>query len=83
MNENGELQSVDCLCLDINIDTLTTNKAMFKLSCLVFLKKKDNNKLFIFLFILPPSICAIELKTDGDIASLRFCMNKDAALVIP
>lgn len=77
------MQSVDCLSLDINMDTLTTNKAMFKLSCSIFLKKKDNNKLSIYLFILPPSIRTIELKTNGGSVSLHFYMGRNAALVVP
>ncbi|KAL7966518.1 hypothetical protein HDV63DRAFT_384998 [Trichoderma sp. SZMC 28014] len=83
MDESGRAQSVDGLSLDINIDTLTANKAMFKLSCSIFLKMKDNNKLSIHLFILPPSIRSIELKTKGGYMSLHFYMDQNAILVVP
>jgi hypothetical protein len=81
-NENGQTQSVDCL-FDINMDTLVTNKAMFKLSCSIFLKKKDKNKLSIYLFILPPSIRTIELEANDGRVSLHFHMDRNAALVVP
>lgn len=83
MDESGQIQSVDCLSLDINMDTLTANKAMFKISCSIFLKKKDNNKLSIYLFILPPSIRTIELKINGDNVSLHFYVDQSATLVVP
>jgi hypothetical protein len=83
MNENGQVQSVDRLCLDVNIDALTTNKAIFKLSCSIFLKMKNNNKQTIYLFIYPPSIHSIKLEIEEGRASLHFYMNRNPALVVP
>lgn len=58
---------------------------MFKLSCQVFLKKKDSNKISIYLFILPP-ISTVTLENDKGRVSLRFCMDQskqNALLVVP
>ncbi|KAL7921796.1 hypothetical protein ACQKWADRAFT_294484 [Trichoderma austrokoningii] len=82
-NENGQTQSIDGVSLDINVDTLTTNTAMFRLSCSLFLKRKDNNRLWIYLFILPPSIHTIKLETSRGRMFLHFCMDRNAALIAP
>ncbi|KAL7785178.1 hypothetical protein V8C37DRAFT_394612 [Trichoderma ceciliae] len=83
-NQNGQAQSVDGLCLDIdiNIDALN-NKAMFKLHCSVYLKFRNNWKHSIYLFIYPEYIRSIVFEDDEKGPSLIFSLNQYPDLIIP
>ncbi|RFU81804.1 hypothetical protein TARUN_395 [Trichoderma arundinaceum] len=92
---NNKPQTVDGICLKVDIDTLTS-KALFKLSCWIWVKGKGKNKgqikrgkikagnkQSIYLFIHPEDIRAITLEVKNDVPSLHFFMIRSPYLVIP
>lgn len=88
-NANGQAQNIDNIFLKVDIDTLTS-KAIFRLTCRVWIKGKGKNRTQlkgdqqpVFLFIHPENIRAITLGAD-DVPSLQFCMDQGGSrLVIP
>ncbi|KAL6807695.1 hypothetical protein GGI42DRAFT_318702 [Trichoderma sp. SZMC 28013] len=78
---------MDGLRLDIIIDTLTANKAMFKLSRSFLVKFTRRNmrcnKKTLFVHIYPSDIHALALGSNDGVPSLHFSLDRSPALVIP
>ncbi|KAL7920761.1 hypothetical protein ACQKWADRAFT_314482 [Trichoderma austrokoningii] len=88
---SDQAQSIDDVYLKLDIDTLIS-KALFRLTCRVWLKGKGKNKTqlkgndrqSVYLFIHPEDIQTIKLEVNDGTSSLHFSMNQGRSrLVIP
>ncbi|EHK44459.1 hypothetical protein TRIATDRAFT_94626, partial [Trichoderma atroviride IMI 206040] len=80
---SGQAQSIDDVYFKVDIDTLIS-KAIFRLTCRIWVKGKDKNRTSVYLFIHPENIQTIRLEAIDGVSLLHFSMNQNySRLVVP